>query len=232
VDFSIVSRFFIFQIFATFIFNAKQSVAAIDLAVTIQQELASIAGSAEVGSLGEAENVKKILVRGMEAAAELCLPIKMMVPMAWRPGQGSGGLNVEAFLAQAQDMVAQNEPPMHRTLEDLRRHGVPLMQEIIASVFSKQHKAPPPATVDPKSISAAVASSSQRNYMKSDNNCWNCGKTAAQAAAAGLAMGARDALLRCSRCKRAVYCSAGCQKVHWKSGGHKAMCEPAAQQGS
>ena len=101
------------------------------------------------------------------------------------------------------------------------------LQEVIASVFSKEHKAPQAATVDPQSISAAVASSSQRNYMKSDTNCWNCGKTAAQAAAAGLAMGAKGGLLRCSRCKRAVYCSADCQKFHWKSGGHKGMCEPA-----
>ena len=103
------------------------------------------------------------------------------------------------------------------------------LQDIIAGVFSKQHKAPPPATVDVPSIKAAVASSSQRNYMKSDTNCWNCGKTAAQAAAAGLAIGAKGGLLRCSRCKRAVYCSADCQKVHWKSGGHKGMCESAPQ---
>ena len=114
--------------FATFIFNAKQSVAAIDLSVAIQQELASIAGSTEVASLGGAENVKKILVPGVEAAAELCLPIEMMVPMAWRPGEGNGGLNMEAFLAQAQGVVAQNEPPLHRTLEEMRKHGVPLMQ--------------------------------------------------------------------------------------------------------
>ena len=112
--------------FASFIFNAKQSVAAIDMAIAIQQELASIAGSTVVASLGGAENVKKILVRGLEAAAVLCLPVRMMVPMVWTSGQGSGGLNVEAFLAQ--HMAARSDPPMHRTLEDLRRHGMPLMQ--------------------------------------------------------------------------------------------------------
>ena len=110
--------------FASFIFNAKQSVAAIDLSVAIQQELASIAGSAEVASLGGAENVKKILVRGVEAAAVLCLPVQMMVPMVF-----PGGQSMEAFMAQGGFAAALSaEQPMHRTLEDLRRHGMPLMQ--------------------------------------------------------------------------------------------------------
>jgi uncharacterized protein with PIN domain len=103
------------------------------------------------------------------------------------------------------------------------------LQEMISSVFSKQHKAPPAATVDPQSISAAVASSTQRTFLKSDSNCWNCGKTAAQVAAA--AGGAGGGLKRCSRCKRAVYCSTDCQKVHWKSGGHRDMCEQQSQSG-
>ena len=34
---------------------------------------------------------------------------------------------------------------------------------------------------------------------------------------------------RCSRCKQAFYCDAGCQRVHWKRGGHKQACkEPMA----
>ena len=54
--------------------------------------------------------------------------------------------------------------------------------------------------------------------------CWNCGRTAQQAAAAGLAVGRKGGLLSCSRCLRAVYCSPECQKIHWKQGGHKATC--------
>jgi len=34
-------------------------------------------------------------------------------------------------------------------------------------------------------------------------------------------------LLRCARCKGVKYCSAACQKVHWKRGGHKQKCVPA-----
>jgi hypothetical protein len=113
--------------FASFIFNAKQSVAAIDLAVTIQQELASVAGSTAVASLRGAENVRRIVVRGVEAAAELCLPLKMMVPRVWRPDQGREGL--EAMMQQVIAVRSGDaDQPMHRTLEDLRRHGMPLMQ--------------------------------------------------------------------------------------------------------
>jgi hypothetical protein len=31
-------------------------------------------------------------------------------------------------------------------------------------------------------------------------------------------------VLRCARCKSVKYCSAACQKVHWKHGGHKQAC--------
>ena len=41
-------------------------------------------------------------------------------------------------------------------------------------------------------------------------SCYNCGK-------------AGDALLKCSRCKTATYCSKRCQKQHWKS--HKKACK-------
>lgn len=33
-------------------------------------------------------------------------------------------------------------------------------------------------------------------------------------------------LEQCSRCKVPVYCSPACQRVHWKQGGHKAVCKP------
>jgi tetratricopeptide (TPR) repeat protein len=38
---------------------------------------------------------------------------------------------------------------------------------------------------------------------------------------------AKKGLLRCARCKSVMYCSAACQKVHWKQGGHKHACSPA-----
>ena len=110
--------------FASFIFNAKQSVAAIDLAVAIQQELASIAGSTVVASLGGEENVRRILVRGVEAAAALCLPIRMMVPVKTTFQMGPG-FNAEDIVAEM--LALQSNRPMHRTLEGLRKHGLPLM---------------------------------------------------------------------------------------------------------
>ena len=30
---------------------------------------------------------------------------------------------------------------------------------------------------------------------------------------------------KCSRCKQAFYCNAGCQREHWKRGGHKQACK-------
>ncbi len=41
--------------------------------------------------------------------------------------------------------------------------------------------------------------------------CWKCG-------AQGLP------LKKCAGCDVALYCGAGCQKVDWKEGGHKAKC--------
>ena len=35
-------------------------------------------------------------------------------------------------------------------------------------------------------------------------------------------------MLRCSRCKRAAYCSAHCQRTHWRDG-HKGECKPPAE---
>jgi tetratricopeptide (TPR) repeat protein len=34
---------------------------------------------------------------------------------------------------------------------------------------------------------------------------------------------------RCARCRAVKYCSAACQKVHWKQGGHKQECIPSAE---
>jgi hypothetical protein len=40
----------------------------------------------------------------------------------------------------------------------------------------------------------------------------------------------KQGLHRCGRCKGVMYCSAACQKVHWKQGGHKQECKkPAAE---
>jgi hypothetical protein len=37
-------------------------------------------------------------------------------------------------------------------------------------------------------------------------------------------VGELDTMKRCSRCRRVCYCSVECQKLHWKSGGHKNVC--------
>jgi tetratricopeptide (TPR) repeat protein len=40
----------------------------------------------------------------------------------------------------------------------------------------------------------------------------------------------KQGLHLCARCRGVMYCSAACQKVHWKQGGHKQECKkPAAQ---
>jgi tetratricopeptide (TPR) repeat protein len=40
----------------------------------------------------------------------------------------------------------------------------------------------------------------------------------------------KQGLHLCARCKGVMYCSAACQKVHWKQGGHKQECKkPAAE---
>jgi hypothetical protein len=36
----------------------------------------------------------------------------------------------------------------------------------------------------------------------------------------------------CARCRGVKYCSAACQKVHWKQGGHKQECTPSAPKAS
>ena len=45
--------------------------------------------------------------------------------------------------------------------------------------------------------------------------CASCGMPSADMAGAPL---------KCARCKAAAYCSAACQKQHWKRGGHKVAC--------
>jgi hypothetical protein len=37
-------------------------------------------------------------------------------------------------------------------------------------------------------------------------------------------VGELDTMKRCGRCRRVCYCSVECQKLHWKSGGHKKVC--------
>jgi tetratricopeptide (TPR) repeat protein len=42
----------------------------------------------------------------------------------------------------------------------------------------------------------------------------------------------KKGLHMCARCKSVKYCSAACQKVHWKQGGHKQECTPSAAKAS
>ena len=37
-----------------------------------------------------------------------------------------------------------------------------------------------------------------------------------------------DANMQCTRCMRVVYCDTTCQREHWRNGGHKSRCSPAA----
>ena len=50
-------------------------------------------------------------------------------------------------------------------------------------------------------------------------------KSCAQCGAAEAKDKGRNKLLSCSRCKVTKYCSAECQKEHWKKGGHKKLCK-------
>ena len=47
------------------------------------------------------------------------------------------------------------------------------------------------------------------------SQCASCGKPRAAMA---------EDPKRCNRCFAAAYCSAACQKQHWKRGGHKVAC--------
>jgi hypothetical protein len=44
-------------------------------------------------------------------------------------------------------------------------------------------------------------------------------------------VGELDTMKRCGRCRRVCYCSVECQKLHWKSGGHKKVCGKEGRSG-
>ena len=44
-------------------------------------------------------------------------------------------------------------------------------------------------------------------------------------AACGKALGEAGGKSRCGKCKQEFYCSRGCQRKHWKEGGHRQVCE-------
>jgi hypothetical protein len=41
----------------------------------------------------------------------------------------------------------------------------------------------------------------------------------------------KQGLHRCGGCRGVMYCSAACQKVHWKQGGHKQECKKPGSTG-
>jgi hypothetical protein len=145
-----------------------------------------------------------VLIAGMEAAASLIVPVQVLLGgrlvTLGVNDVTSGSLGAEVLL----QLIKQKYMERTGTLQA----AVPGMR-------------------------SAEAVADQSKLQKRDECCWNCGKTAKDVAKAGAGEGvgssssssANKKLLKCSRCKRALYCSAECQKVHWKAA-HKAMCKP------
>lgn len=62
-----------------------------------------------------------------------------------------------------------------------------------------------------------------KSRCKMDDRCDACNRTAIEA---GRSSGK---LMRCSRCKVAMYCSEACSKKDWKQGRHRTVCFNAAE---
>ena len=200
-------------------FSAKQAVEAIGFGaegrecVAFFQQLEDLveavdlsgegAGGGVRGHMGRMENAVGVLEAGMEAAACLIVPVQVtlggrVVTLGVNDVK-SGGLGGELVL----QLIQQKYMARTRGMQG-------------AEVWRMR---------------SAEASADQKGLMKRDECCWNCGKTAKDMAKAsgggggGSSSASGEKLLKCSRCKRALYCSAECQKVHWKAS-HKAMCRP------
>ena len=135
------------------------------------------------------------------------------------------------------------------TCADIRGGKLPLPY-IAYITATTSHQFLPTAPGDSsagRSVGATLAA--DKDLLKRDTHCWNCGKSAEDAVAAGM-LGGKGAgsgsgtgggkkgkkkaadkpanLLSCGRCRVAKYCSAECQKAHWKAG-HKQACEHLAE---
>lgn len=108
------------------------------------------------------------------------------------------GLRADAVVMRAaQEIKEYFAPPAHRMLMRQLAKEVRAL-EAAGPVGSASAAAPPAA-------GAAAPPLSPRPPPA----CWQCGQTGCK-------------LQRCSGCKAARYCSAACQKLHWKA--HKAEC--------
>jgi hypothetical protein len=65
----------------------------------------------------------------------------------------------------------------------------------------------------PESNPIRVAKSIVRCFQAEEDFCWNCH---------GIASTSTSTLMRCARCKRALYCGKHCQILHWQT--HKKDC--------
>ena len=74
------------------------------------------------------------------------------------------------------------------------------------------------AAVEISASSARIAASRLDGGEADTMACSACGKQLAGTTAS------HQNWKKCSRCKLAFYCNAGCQRKHWKRGGHKQAC--------
>ena len=79
---------------------------------------------------------------------------------------------------------------------------------------------------------AKAKTSSGAMGKKNKKNKKNSGVNSVARLCCNPACGVPGAKMRCKRCRRVVYCSCRCQKIHWTQGGHKRHCVPLLPKGT